>query len=292
MLRERVSESTFVFISEDYAEVTAGVIITSEGTILIDSLPFPWETAQIISFLQKKNYPPVRYVINTHFHADHVYGNYLFPKAELIAHRLCRQNLLKYGEASLEEAKSQMPELAQIQLRIPSLTFDESMTLRLGGKTVQLFHTPGHTNGSIVVYLKEEKVLFAGDTMMPVPYIPWGNRESFVESLRMLKGLALENIVQGHGDVLLRGEVKEAIEASIAYLETIHQKVKELVDSGAPKEALKEIDIESCGRPRVPLGGLVQELHEANLQVLYNRLSSQRRAQAKEKSGSTEGKGR
>ncbi|NIV29462.1 MAG: MBL fold metallo-hydrolase, partial [Anaerolineae bacterium] len=63
----------------------------------------------------------IRYVINTHHHADHVYGSYLFPEAELIAHRQCRDILLKVGEESLAQAKAQTAVLAPVELRIPQL---------------------------------------------------------------------------------------------------------------------------------------------------------------------------
>ncbi len=274
MLKERVADDIYVFTSDLYVKVTAGAVLTSQGVVIIDTLLFPQETGEIVDLVRRKSKRPVLYVINTHSHADHVYGNYLFDKAEVIGHELCRQALERRGEDELTAAKEQIPELAEVQLRLPTLTFTKELTLRLGDKTLQLLHTPGTTPDSIVVYVREDKVLFAGDTVMPVPYIVAGDRLELMASLRTIASLGMDNIVQGHGGVILRGEVKETLRSSIAYLEAIYKKVRQKVEDGAPRDELRRIGIESCGKSRIPLDGMVQGLHHANLEVLYDQLVS------------------
>jgi hypothetical protein len=95
-----------------------------------------------------------------------------------------------------------------------------------------------------------------------------------IKTLRGIKALNLENVIQGHGGVLLRGEIDEAVDASIAYIRTIRKRVKAIVDKGLPRSELASIDIEECGRSRIPLGGLVQRLHLANLEFLYAEMTS------------------
>mgnify|MGYP000430347640 CR=1 FL=1 len=277
MLKERVADDIYVFTSELYVKVTAGAILTSQGVVVIDTLLFPQETSEILNLLRRKSRKPIIYVINTHHHSDHVYGNYLFDGSEIIAHELCRQMLQKYGEGELSGAKEQIPELAEVQIRLPTITFTNELTLRLGNKTLRLMHTPGTTPDSIVVHVKEDKVLFAGDTVMPVPYIVAGNRLELMESLQAIEKLNVENIVQGHGGVILRGEIKETLKSNIAYLDTIYQKVRQKVEAGAPRDELRQIDIESCGKSRIPLDGLVEDLHQANLEVLYDQLISEKK---------------
>ena len=274
MLRERVADDIYVFTSDLYVKVTAGVILTSQGVVVIDTLLFPQETSELVDLVRRKAKNEVCYVINTHSHSDHLYGTYLFDGAEVISHELCRQALQKHGEEDLDEAKSRIPELAEVQLRLPSVTFNEELTLRLGNKTLWLMHTPGTTPDSIVVYVREDKVLFAGDTVMPVPYIVDGDRLELMESLRAIGKLSLDNIVQGHGGVLLRGEIKATLKSSIAYLDTIYEKVQEKIEAGSPRDELRRIGIESCGKSRIPLDGLVQDLHQANLESLYDQLIS------------------
>jgi cyclase len=273
MHRERVSEDVHVFTSDLYVQVTASVVFTPEGVILVDTLPFPSETKELREFVLANTNKGIRYLINTHFHADHVYGSYLFPEAELVAHSLCRQMLERYGQKSLAEAKAQVPELAEVQLRLPEVVFDSGEALlHLGGKTLQMIPMPGHTDDSLVVYIKEDKILLASDTLMPLPYIVWGDREVFIESLRKLLEMPVECVVQGHGEVLLRGEVRDAVMSSINYLEAIWREVQRVVDAGLDRSELEEITVESCGKSRIPLDGLVQQLHQDNLQALYDAL--------------------
>jgi len=273
MRRERIAEDIFVFTSDLYAQVTAGVILTKEGAIVIDTLPFPQETAELKDFTQRHSRQGVRYVINTHHHADHVYGNYLFPEAELLAHERCRKAMLRYGQQGLDEAKAQNPALEDVRLCIPEVVFERGeLVVHLGKKSLHMMLTPGHTDDSISVWVKEDKVLFAADTVMPVPYVVSGDVEAMLGSLELLSGIAVDSIVQGHGEVLLRGEVGENIETSIQYLKAIQERVRAAVEKGTPKEMLQQIGIEECGKSRIPLNGLVQQLHLANLMHLYDKM--------------------
>ena len=259
MQRERVTEDVYVFISDLYVEVSATIVITPEGCVLIDTLPFPQETKQIREFAARRCPAGIKLVVNSHHHADHIYGSYLFPEAELVAHRLCRDTLLKVGQESLSKAKSQTPELAPVQLRIPQLVFETELLLRLGEKTIHLIHAPGHSPDGVIVHVREDKVLAASDTVTPVPLVVKGDTGELEESLKLIKSLSLENIIQGHGGVLLRGEVDETIDSSLGYLQAIEKHVRAAVDLGRPRSALKGIDI-VVRRSRIPLGRLVQRL--------------------------------
>ena len=267
--RDRISEGVYVFTSGLYAEVTATVILTDEGAILVDTLPFPQETRQIREFVSQRR-TKVGYVVNTHSHADHIYGTYLFPEAVVIAHYQCRRLMERHAEAALEQAKEQTPALNDVQIRYPELLFNDGMTLRFGGKTVELRHAPGHSKDVITVHVVEDRLLVASDAVMPVPYVVGGDLDDMIRSLQTLRGLSLENLVQGHGEVLLRGEIEETLEAGIHYLRTVDRLVRERIARGVPRSAILEITIEECGLSRIPLGGLVQKLHQANLLTLYD----------------------
>jgi len=276
VLRERVSSGIYVFTSDMYAQVTAGAIVTRDGAILVDSLPFPVEAREMAAFIAQVCRPGVRYVILTHYHADHTYGAYLYPQADVVAHARCRALLTQIGAPALEAVKAEEPELEDVVLRLPDITFDdEEMALRLAGKLIRLIHVPGHTQDSVMVYVEGDRVLFAADTMMPVPSIVDGDMDAFRRSLQKVTELPIENMVQGHGEVILRGEVKDVVRASLAYLDTIEALVAEAIKSGKGKGALRQVSIESCGLSRVPLNGLVQQIHVANLLALYDRAVSQ-----------------
>jgi glyoxylase-like metal-dependent hydrolase (beta-lactamase superfamily II) len=281
IIRTRVADDTWVFTSSQYVEVNAGLVVTPEGGVLIDTLPFPSETRQLIDFAERICPQGIRYVINTLSHADHVYGSYLFPNAELIAHELCLKMLREYGYRGLEQAREHTPELRMVQLRLPRIVFNEGLVLRLGGKTIHLIHSPGPSPECCVVHVREDKVLFASDLMMPVPIIatPFARIDQFTRSLANLHDYNLECIVQGHGDILLRGEVNSSIDSSLQYLSDIQKLVQELMIEGGTKHDLLEHDIEQFGRSRIPLGGLVQQFHTNNLLALWEKARIEQREQ-------------
>ncbi len=277
MHRERISDDIYVFTSSLYAQVTASAIVTPEGAVIIDTLPFPSETRQVIDYIERRSPEGIKYVIYTHYHADHTYGGYLFRNAQFISHALCRELLMTRGEAGLKLARSQNPGLAEVQLRLPDLIFTGEMSLRLGGRTFVLAHSPGHTPDGITVYIREDKILFAADTVMPVPYIVDGDAPTLLNSLQVLKGMALENVVQGHGEIVLRGEVNETINSSVNYLNRMQNAVATALSARLSREEMvREYDIESCGKSRIALNGLVQQLHAANLIATYDRLKADR----------------
>ncbi|MDW8068413.1 MAG: MBL fold metallo-hydrolase [Anaerolineae bacterium] len=275
MLQERVSADIYLFTSDLYTQVTAGVIVTPAGAILIDTLPFPVETQTILQFLSRRAPAGLRYIIYTHYHADHIYGASLFPEVPIIAHARCRQHLLDAGEAGLEAARAEAPDLLEnVAIRLPDITLDSGeMILSLGGKTLRIFETPGHSDDGIAIYVEEDLVLFAGDAMMPIPTIVDGDPEALRTSLQKIRALEPESIVQGHGEVILRGEVKNTLRTHIAYLETIQRIAAEAVANERRRAALLKTDVEKCGIPRVALNGEAPRLHAANLRTLFRRMS-------------------
>ena len=184
MRRERVSEDIFIFTSEMYAQVTASVILTNEGAIVIDTLPFPAESRELAEFVHRRHRRGARYIINTHYHADHVYGNYLFPEAQIISHRLCRQHLAGITDQQLRKIKSDTPGLDDVKLRVPTIVFDNEMGIHLGNRSLRLIHLPGHSPDGIGIYVDGDRILFSGDAVMPLPYFAGGDHDLINSTVR------------------------------------------------------------------------------------------------------------
>jgi glyoxylase-like metal-dependent hydrolase (beta-lactamase superfamily II) len=271
--RERIADNIFAFQSDVYAQVTAGVVVGPEWAVAIDTLAFPEETLAIRDFIEQELQVPVRYVINTHYHADHSWGTCFFPGALVISHTLCRVLLETKGEASLNQARQQNASLRQSQIILPHLTFSEgTLTLKVGKKHLKMMPLPGHTSDGIGVLIEEDRILFSGDIFMPIPYIVDGDIDQMIESYNKIGTMSLENIVQGHGDVVLRGEIEMAIEDHLQYLSTIRKHVRRASRRKYPRDLLETLDVESCGKSRVILGGLAEELHQRNMVSLYTKL--------------------
>ena len=273
MHRERVSENVFWFQSEIYAQVTAGVIVGPQWAVVIDTLALPEETLGMREFIEHELGVQVRYVINTHYHADHTWGNCFFPGATVIGHAKCRELLIKYGIPSLESARKQNPSLRQVKIVPPHLTFDSGeLTMRVGKKNLVFSQSFGHSDDGISVLVEEDRVLFAGDAFMSLPYVVDGDIDDMLASIKRVGRLGLENIIQGHGDIILRGEIDAAVKENLNYLNNIKKAVKSAGKRKDVDEYLDAITIESCGKSRVHLGGLAETLHRRNLRALYRQM--------------------
>lgn len=275
MHRERVSENVYWFQSEVYAQVTAGVVAGPQWAVVIDTLALPEETLTIREFIEHELNVPVRYVINTHYHADHSWGNCFFPGATVVAHARCRELLEERGIPSFESAKKQNPALRQVWIVLPQMTFiDGDMTLRVGKKNLILSPTFGHSHDGISVLVEEDRILFAGDAFIPVPHVVDGDVDDNIASIKHIAKLGLENIVQGHGDIILRGEIDAAVKENVNYLNAIKKAVKSVARKKNAFELLEEIKIENCGKSRVYLSGLAETLHQSNLRALLSKIHS------------------
>ncbi len=275
MQRERVSENVYWFQSEMYAQVSAGVIAGPEWAVVVDTL-MPQETLELREFIKQKLGLSVRYVINTHHHADHCWGNSFFPNATVIGHKKCRQMLIDRTPEALEIASQDNPLYKKLKIIPPQITFEKgTYTFEVGKKHLICFPTPGHSPDGISVLIEEDRILFAGDAFMPLPFIVEGDLDQYTETLQSFIDMGLENIIQGHGDIILRGEIEEKVKANITYLRAIEKAVKTATRRKNPLEVLDSISVEACGKSRILLGGLAPELHKRNLRSLYYKTIQQ-----------------
>ena len=195
MQKERVSDNVYWFQSEVYAQVTAGVIIGPQWAILIDTL-MPEETPEIRSFIEDELMVPVRYIINTHHHADHCWGNCLFPTATVIGHELCRELMLSRSQSALAEAGKENPLFRSLCIKEPQITIAQgSLFIRIGKKHIKVFSTPGHSDDCVSVLIEDDRILFSGDAYMPVPYFVGGDIDVLTNTITEIGDMGLENII-------------------------------------------------------------------------------------------------
>jgi glyoxylase-like metal-dependent hydrolase (beta-lactamase superfamily II) len=190
----------------------------------------------------------------------------------VIAHSLCREFLEEFGQPSLEAARKQNNALRQVRIILPHMTFTSGdLTLRVGKKNLTILPAAGHSQDGIAVLVEEDRVLFAGDAFMPLPYVVDGDVEEITASIRKIARMGLENIIQGHGDIILRGEIDAAVKENLNYLAAIKKTAKAALRRRDPQEFLESVTIEQCGKSRVYLSGLAESLHQRNLNVLYQQ---------------------
>ena len=162
----------------------------------------------------------------------------------------------------------------QVKVVLPHITFiDGEVTLRVGKKNLIISPALGHSPDGIAVLVEEDRILFAGDSFMPLPYVVDGNIDEIMASIKHIGRMGLENIVQGHGDIILRGEIDAAVRENLNYLSSIKKAVRAIARRKNAIELLDEIWIEDCGKSRVYLGGLAELLHQRNLRALLQQMN-------------------
>jgi glyoxylase-like metal-dependent hydrolase (beta-lactamase superfamily II) len=276
MQRERLTEDIYVFRSDLYVQVTAGLVMTSVGSVLIDTLMYPEETLQIKRFVEQRLGTHVRYVINTHHHADHTMGTCFFPDAQVIGHRLCRELLDTRGRESIEKMREFAGEKDATELVLPSIVFDEKMTLTVGNKTLEMWSSPGHSDDCIACLAQEDDILFASDTVMALPTFVDGRYGELVASIKRLQGHPYEAIVQGHGEVILKGEAKQKLADDLDYLACLKEKVTAclMTDPVSADKMVDLVTLEECGKERVLLHGAAEQLHQSNVMALASAIQA------------------
>ena len=186
-----------------------------------------------------------------------------------MSHRLCADMLETRGREGLERMKENSPEFEPVELVIPNITFEDQMSFELGEFRFTLRSSPGHSPDSIICLVHGEDILFAADTVMPIPYFVDGSFEELERSLGLLADQEYENIVQGHGEIILRGEAPEKIASDLEYLRRLSEAVAKALEAG--QQNIEEaIPLDACGKSQVLLNGVVQQLHRQNIRALVN----------------------
>lgn len=224
-----------------------GFIVAGDEVIVIDAFITLGAARELLSHIKKITGKEPAFLINTHSHGDHINGNQVFaPPATIIAHENTRDVLAREGQAIIDRTAQMRPHLAAdlkaARITVPEITYRNQMTLYFGGRTLELIH-PGkaHTVGDTMVYLKEEKVLYAGDLLFNhiIPPI-FGDSAGWIAAIEQIEQMDIKTIVPGHGFVCTKQELTDLKHC----LMEIRKQVKKCYDRNLDKEkALAEIDM-------------------------------------------------
>lgn len=210
----------------------AGIIIGKDGIVVIDTLISAKEAKRFIRDIRTVSNKPIKYVVNTHYHLDHTFGNSEFAKlgALIISHTNDGNSLKIHGETALKNAKDyglSEKDMKGTKISYPVLTFNERMEIYLENLKIELIYfRPSHTDGSVLVYLPDKKILFAGDILFTGyhPFMGEGDIEGWLKTLNYIMTMDAETIIPGHGPV----STKKDIEDMRDYLIAFDKKAKEL----------------------------------------------------------------
>lgn len=220
----------------------AGIIIGSDGILVVDTLISAREARRFMADIRKVSPKPIRYVVDTHYHLDHAFGNGEFAKAGglIIAHAADRNDLEQKGEPTLKQAKEfglTDEDMRGTVIALPALTFTDRMSVYLGTEKVELIHIgPSHTKGSVLVYLPKSKILFTGDILFSDfhPYLGEGDLAGWIRNLDCILSLDVTTIIPGHGPISGKRDIEQMKE----YLAAFDRKARELAATSEDAEAI------------------------------------------------------
>jgi len=220
----------------------AGIIVGQDGIAVVDTLISAQEAQRFIKDIRKISNKPIKYVIDTHYHLDHTFGNSEFAKlgAIIVAQENCRASMLHTSEATLQNAANyglSVEQMAGTQIAYPTLTFSDRMTIDLGDEQVKLIYVgPSHSTGNILVEVPAQKVLFTGDILFTDfhPYIADGDIPGWINNLDAIETLGVERIIPGHGPLSTKQDVAEMK----SYLLAFDAKAKELAAHSSDPAAI------------------------------------------------------
>lgn len=185
----------------------AGFVITKEGVVVFDALGTPSLANDLIKKIKSITSQPIKKVIVSHFHADHIYGLQAFEKlgAEIIA-PLGAQKYIQ-SEAATNRLNERRNSLApwvnkNTYLVLPDTTVEKSTTFTLGEKTFTLnFMGKAHSDGDLTMLVKPDKVLFSGDIIFRkrIPFVGNADSKKWLETLTQLETNGLTALIPGHG---------------------------------------------------------------------------------------------
>lgn len=210
----------------------AGIVIGKDGIVVIDTLTSAKEAQRFIRDIRSVTDRPIKYVVNTHSHLDHTFGNAEFERlgAVIISQSKDARNMKNASEAVLKNAGAyglNDKDMEGTRIAYPSLTFSTNMGIDLGDEKVELIYAgSSHTEGSIIVLLPARKLLFAGDILFTNyhPFLADGEIDSWVGVLDKILAMDVTSIVPGHGPVSSKNDIADMR----AYLITFDNKAKEL----------------------------------------------------------------
>jgi glyoxylase-like metal-dependent hydrolase (beta-lactamase superfamily II) len=243
MRLDQVSDRVYANCDEETGG-NVGVILMEDSVAAVDA-QYPVSGADFRRSIPAVTAKPVTHLLLTHIHGDHVFGNQAFEDCEIVSHRRLQEKMEENLENEwapenlermLEDIRENRPERAflfeGLRIVLPTSTYDERYTL----DGIEVLYLPGHTDGSAVIYIPEDRILFAGDLLFAKTF-PWAgdptaDPDEWIDSFKVILGMDVDIIVPGHGPVCDKGE----IEIQLEWFKAARGEMRRLISEGVTQE--------------------------------------------------------
>lgn len=231
-----VGGGCFAYIQSGGLNVSnAGLITGSDSCMAVDALYVRSMTRAFQRAIRRVTRKPLRRIVCSHHHADHTLGLAWFPPgSDVIAHKLMRAEMLRAGLdlAHYQEVNPEYAaELRGLEQRLPNTTFEGSMTIDLGGRSVELLHFGhAHTRGDVLVHVPDQRLLYTGDVCFNfvTPATFDANIGNWIRVAKRILTMRVRTIVPGHGPVC----DKRALREMVGYFERVRRETRKRFRAG------------------------------------------------------------
>ncbi len=207
---EIVELDTGVYARLHEGLTNSGIIIGDDSVLVIDSLRMPSFARSLMEDVRKLTDKPVKYVIDTHSHWDHSWGNQEFPEAAIIGHENCYSEMVdvewneEWKNKILSSGDPWSDEANVVTITPPEITYQDSMRIYFGGREIILKYLgKAHTSGDTFIHLPKERIVFTGDVAQDggVPYLGDSYPDEWLDTDDRMAELPVDRFVSGHGPV-------------------------------------------------------------------------------------------
>ena len=223
------------------AGANAGFIIGSDSVLVVDTFEYEPAAQELLNQIRQKTNLPIRFVVNTHYHLDHVAGNNIFAAAGATV--LAQQNVRAWERTENKkffgDKITPQQTLMVESLGLPSITYDHGVELYLGTRQVIVRSFPGHTGGDSAVYIPDANVVFCGDLFWnhTLPNLIDASTKPWIETLDlMIQHHPAATFVPGHGEV---GHLQDVMDFR-GYLSDLRDDIAQAQAAGKSGDALTD----------------------------------------------------
>ena len=242
---KKIKDGIYVYAQKP-ADSNAGIILTQEGVVLIDSGHNPPDSQAILKAVRQLTPQPIRFLINTEPHGDHTTGHFLFsPPAIIIAHEGATDSMKKaYNPQRNEKLMADYPDMREsfkgFKMITPQIEYRDKMTLNVGERTFELYYLKNvHSEADTAIWLPKERVIFSAAVAGVKRFSnlrPSVQIEDMISAMKMMKSLNPEIVVPGHGPP---GTTK-IFDDSIQYYTLLLERVGKMAKEGKSLDSIKK----------------------------------------------------
>lgn len=258
MREEQVESDIYVFIGETYHS-NSTAFVRGDEVLLVDGMATQGDAAELRERIEGEWKKRVRFIIATHYFSDHLAALKLFPRAEIIAHRNYMHTF------STERFRTKEEEANFVE---PTMLVSDSLLMKWGRYTLDIFHNPGHTMSTLSIEVPEADLVMAADNLVGnIAYIAYSTPEMARSALGRLKRRERSRLISSHEGV----RDSRSLENAILYLDSLKESAEAAWASAEEGDTVLRIPIDKCLKPELKASPYEELYHRRNLETIVDR---------------------